>query len=341
MKKNVVLIVGAGASKDLNSEFGLGSDLIQQIENRVTENRDLVTFFTKVKNIDYGVLQTFKNNLSNYRKESKFKSIDEFLTEVAIFPEYINWREEYLFIGKISILFHITGWESHFKNLFSVDNLKNTWIGEVINYLNSENILEHYNTGKVIQSSLRIITFNYDRILEYCLTEYYKKYEPKFSKAIVQWINNYVTHVYDELDYTKGELSFGHLNSDLQEIEKHIDKIKIAYDSREFRLNKKLSLTNISKEVELPENIIQLDVITNPYLGTIGFGFDYFNCRNIGLTSRDKNISANLIVKDQSGTFENRRNLTNTIRTMFPNVDFTYSTCKDFLKDLFAKPSYI
>ena len=340
MNKRVVLIVGAGASKDLHNEFGLGSELIQQIESRVADNRDLVTFFTQQQNINFGILQTFKNNLAHYRQESKFKSIDEFLTEVSIFPEYRDWRDEYLKIGKTAILFHVVGWEEHFKNILEPEMIQHTWVGQIIKFLEDENILDHYKNAKVIHSYLRILTFNYDRTLEYCLLKYYEKYKPDYLDAVKSWIENYVIHIYDELDTAASQLGFGHPNNDLSTLIQYIDKIQVAYDSRGYKLKKTIRLTN-SSATFFQEDYIQSEVSSTLILGSIGFGFDYFNCRNIGLTKRNNNILANIIVKDNENSFDNRRYMTNSIRSMFPSVDFKYMPCKDFLEHIFNIPGFV
>lgn len=315
---DLILVVGAGASHDIHKEFGLGKDLIEQIEARVTSNKEFINYFTEKEKIDFGILQTFKNNLENYHKESHFKSIDEFLSEVQTFPEYEPWRNEYLKIGYAAILFHITGWEGSFK--FEDENIQNTWIHEIIVFIEKNNLLEH---GKV-DKSLQILTFNYDRLLEYCLIMYYKNKDAKKLNAIKGWIKNNVIHIYDDLEIE--QLEFGTNNDDINHLLKFQDKIQIAYENRGFEL--KSDVKKLIRKLNHEESKV----------GCIGFGFDYFNCRNIGLSERKHDIWANVIVPEiEKGSFQNRRITTNRIRTMLPKVKFHYWTCKKFTK-LFLNP---
>jgi len=316
---NYILIIGAGASKDLHQSFCLAGELLETIESRVTGNKELDNYLLNDADISYGTLQTFKNNLHNYRLESPYKSIDEFLTEVATFPEYEDWREDYLHIGRMAILFELTGWEGEFKNTFEFENVKHTWVFEIIKCLEENDILNHYtDTGKTPEKrSLKILTFNYDRTLEHCLTEYYRG--SKYEYAISVFIKNHIKHVYSELGFNTpdafpfGERKFGIMRDSL-------DKIRVSYNTR-----------NINEDLAGAFSVHDAN-----YVGSIGFSFDYFNCRHIGFSNWRGVVKANVVTPEPAGTFKNRRQMTTTIRNMYRDVEFKYGSCKDFLKYFFS-----
>ena len=243
--KDVVLITGAGASFDVYNYFGLGKDLIKQIIDRKKKKKEFRDYFMKEKNVEPGELNTFCNNLKIYSQQSKTKSIDEFLTEVELFPEYDDVREQYLLIGKAAILFHITGWEGHFKNAYKAGKveIKNSWIAEIIKFIENQNLLDAYKSTDLVNDSLMILTFNYDRLLEYCLLEHFN-----YDDSIRNWIHSNIIHIYDDLTLNDmlmdDGLEFGFQNDRIGKLLEYKDSIRTLYEGLGFALNKSIKKSN-------------------------------------------------------------------------------------------------
>ncbi len=155
--KPTVLILGAGASAPYG--FPSGAKLVQQICSKLTnndQNRKIVDDYFLHDFLD-GEVDKFINDLSLSGRQS----IDVFLMNN---PEYER-------IGKVAIAAVLIPHESH-SNLFSVE--KSKWYQYLFNNLGTD--FEKFGDNK-----LSIITYNYDRSIEFYLKtalEYsYKKSE--------------------------------------------------------------------------------------------------------------------------------------------------------------------
>lgn len=131
------LVIGAGASMDVCNSFQSGNQLLDSIISLTTLSTEFSHRIKSDLNISENSIITFGNNLVAYKKFSENPSIDEFLSEVNTFPEYHNVRSDYVWIGKMAIMFCILKWENDFKNLIDSDSLdfKNTWIQKIMPYL--------------------------------------------------------------------------------------------------------------------------------------------------------------------------------------------------------------
>lgn len=334
---DITLIVGAGASRDIYADFGLGIDLLQQISDRVTDKtstneRYLSRLLMEELGFDYSDLWQFVYHLEEYKKNARSPSIDEFLVEIETFPEFAALKEKFLKIGLISIMFHILGWEwsmeLHFRHPFEAI-LEKTWAWEIIQFIEKNNLFEKS------ASSLQIITFNYDRTIEYLLSKYFK--EKNKENEIKKWIYNNVFHVYGKVG-DLDELEFGFDHSKIKALEKYIDKFQTIYQQRNKEIGKDIVKSN---DVKINDAIGESIIANSNYLAAFGFNFDYFNCRQLGLNNIDsmggnQKLIANIFPYNDDG-FIKRREMSLQIRKMTKKVDLKFLSCKQFLQFIFKE----
>ena len=134
--KKITLIIGAGASKDINPTIYTGEELTKGIADRVTDRnspgKEYLSEKLKIKlGINTEIRERFLIHLENYRTNPLIlnPSIDEFLNEVNNFKEFETDRNVFLQIGYVMILAHIFGFEGReddatLKALFK----ENTWL---------------------------------------------------------------------------------------------------------------------------------------------------------------------------------------------------------------------
>lgn len=330
MINDLLLITGAGASKAIYKDFGSGIELLDQISVMLTDKNDTSGFqalFTEQTNIDTSYLGTFNNNLIAYKNNSTVKSIDEFLSEVESFPEFKNYRDNYLTIGKTAIIFKILEWEKKLKQTLDSKQVQiiDTWIGEIIKFIEENNLINGYDKDKrPFQKSLQILTFNYDRVLEYCLQMHFATDVHKTKR----WISNNIIHVYGAIDLEF--LEFGADNSNIDCLIKYKNDIQTSYERRSIEQN---AVAITSTNGRIINGSIPDILVNKPFVFVMGFSFDYFNCKNIGLQSNK--VVANIYEDDQpSDFFRKRRVTTNRVRAMFDNILFRYKSCKDFLNEI-------
>ncbi|MGE0567073.1 MAG: hypothetical protein AB7O73_03925 [Bacteroidia bacterium] len=164
INKKTTLILGAGASQPYG--FPSGRQLVEDIYNGLKYTRfreSSLSPFTKGREIDndqlssnpfvqilldYGFTKTDIENFRQSLMKSQFNSIDLFLEH----------RRDFLDIGKMSIAYTLLKHENPNKIL----NLDSNWYRSLWNKLNTS--FEDFKNNQ-----LKIITFNYDRSLEYYL----------------------------------------------------------------------------------------------------------------------------------------------------------------------------
>jgi hypothetical protein len=269
----ITLILGAGVNKEINSLIDLGLDLLKGIAERVT---DITTplpkdkYFSKLLNqIDAKeiVREEFVKDLNRYRTYSEYASIDDFLHKVESLKEFEINRSEYKRIAKISIIFHVLGYEGSDTEKNILIDVKNgkTWFRLLSDYMQN-NVFESSNID------LNIITFNYDRILEKYLLEFFNR-----GDNIANFINHKIHHVYGRIgcfdcltprDITKVkelQIPFGLSNNQIETINSITHHINLIYEEREVN-------PYIKKIIKESDQIL-----------IMGYGFDYTNNIKIGL----------------------------------------------------------
>ncbi len=228
--KKTVLILGAGAS--MPYEFPSGASLVQQICSNLTnrhQGRKVID--------DHFMHDYLSGEVDNFIKDlslSGRQSIDVFLMN----------RPEYERIGKVAIAAILIPCESH-SNLFSVD--KSKWYQFLFNNLGTN--FEEFGENK-----LAIITYNYDRSLEFYLKtvlehthkknegealeqlkkipiihlhgnlgnlpgmgeKYIRKYEKKLSTTALSYCENTIKVVHENID---GQPQFTEANKLIKEAE--------------------------------------------------------------------------------------------------------------------------
>jgi hypothetical protein len=139
------LVLGAGASVPYG--FPSGIELRKRIlQNNKESNWNKLLSELEFEDKDFITSFYFDFNIS------KILSIDNFLER---YPKYLS-------IGKLAIAFALIPFENH-HDLFEIDDPPERWYCELWNKLSTQN-LHHLPSHK-----LKIITFNYDRSLEYFL----------------------------------------------------------------------------------------------------------------------------------------------------------------------------
>jgi hypothetical protein len=326
--QKVTLIIGAGASKDINPEIYTGEELIRGIADRITDrNTPQAPYLSKAleEQLNFSIEKRtkFLLHLDNYINSAENPSIDEFLNEVNTYSEFENDKNDFLIIGYVMILAHVFGFEgkgkdSTQKSMFERD----TWLSILSKYIDDNMILE-----QPFSDSLNIITFNYDRIIEYYLL---KKYN--YSDRIIQFIDNNVHHVYGRagcLNRLKAKKNgtdnyeiislFGEDNSKLKEFkEKYVDHIKIIYGKRN-------DTEGLKSTIEKSDRVF-----------VFGYGFDPINNIRLGLNScntKQENFKVNIY---SGGTpnynFKYRREMAKKVRSIVLDADIYYESCVEFLK---------
>jgi hypothetical protein len=330
--KKITLIVGAGVNKEINANIGLGKDLIQDIADRVTDRKSptnpyLSELLDSQLNLNFSTRSNFVNHLDRYIKTVDYPSIDHFLNEIETYPEFENERNQFLQIGITSIIFHILGYEGTTTENNIKDHVrlkKKSWLNVLCNFIETENLLKGNSSVE-----LNIITFNYDRILEYYLIE---RFGP--TNLVFAFIQKHVKHIYGRVGYFSGiipiskeepEISFGYPNDNIKGINKLQNQISLMYDAR----NNNAGINTI--------------VFGSRQIFSMGYGFDDLNNIRLGLSSLNSieeiPFKANLFPGNDPD-FGYRRKLSAKIRNMAIHAEIHYKTCSDFLNEcLFQKTS--
>lgn len=245
IKYPTVLVLGAGSSMPYG--FPSGIKLREMICNLYTEDILISNFGND-----------FTRKFIDAFRDSNVSSIDSFLAR----------RSEFVDIGKIAIATIICRLEDPiaFKN--PVDDHWYMWLWN--------KMLEEVHTIEELkENKLKIITFNYDRSLEYFLTvSIMNTFDVPFQDALDALTNIEIIHFYGQL---------GKLRDD-------------SYSSDKSRIYaqtySEIAVTNAAKDIKVmpearnPENIYP--VIEKWFTGArnivfLGFGFDRLNMERLGL----------------------------------------------------------
>lgn len=334
--KKVTLIIGSGASKDINETIYTGEELIKGIADRVTDRtspeKEYLSEKLEIKlGIDSKTRERFLIHLENYRTNPHIAnpSIDEFLNEVNNFKEFETDRNVFLRIGYVLILAHVFGFEGQEKDATQKAMFeKNTWLSILPEFIEKNKLL---NTPF---DKLKIITFNYDRIIELYLLKKYNN-----SKEIRQFIDENILHVYgragalDGLQLRKLEddsiekiIPFGFPNDQLDKIDDIKKHIKVIHEKR----NDASFLKTMKEEIATSTDIF-----------AFGYGFDTTNNSRLGfqnINTLKQRLVANVFSNKSSAfDFNQRRKMTEKIRAAIPDADIHYGTCSEFLEYFFKK----
>ncbi|MBK8414666.1 MAG: hypothetical protein IPL22_09345 [Bacteroidetes bacterium] len=317
----ITLVTGAGSSIDIDkTSFFSGIELIEGIIDLTANINDFTNqtcnyLRFKGENNPMEIIEEFNEDLKYYFKiknssesgyseseENKIKrgSIDEFLSEIMVFPEYSGKTRDYFVdIGKYAIFYKVMEMENKFFGRYPAGVTTNNWI------LDFKELLD-------INKDVIIITFNYDRLIEHILG---KEYECR------------VLHVYGTVSLSNWP--FGCIpggigsNKSANEIEyRNLGDFKIVNDRvREPKTSGIIGIERIAQRLQ------QLNFV-------MGFGYDFYNVRNLGLLNNsNRTVYTNIFpTDDKAKGFMQRRGKTIEVRKMIPDAHFTYNDCKQLVE---------
>ncbi len=321
---SVVLIVGAGASKELGIPCGQDFlwELVPRLSTSLNYNEhgklakdkgkyksDMVNQFLKFYKFDLNPsflettsqeeaifvhsINSFSEDLEAFTRQNNGSTIDAFLA--------CHYKKNYTEIGKFVLAYHMIGYEaqSQREKWFCEEN----WLRK---FINGPFLREVKSSER--EMDIKIITFNYDRLIEHHIFEFLKNkidYSDEQAKEIIEKLE--IIHVYgkiaclewqDQQDPGVGSIKFGQRND---------DRGVLNITQR----NIQLIGWRIEKDIEIQiRNCINAG--TKFYL--LGFGFDPDNMRILGLAKAAK------IISTAYGLDQSKRNQINNKYDL--NIDF-------------------
>jgi hypothetical protein len=284
--KNVILVVGAGASHEL--DMPTGYELVERIIKSIDYNPkyrfgngegeflDPVNQFLHIKGIKCDTIQEqeqnklfFEYSLVPFREALKVwassrRSLDAFLNQGDL-------HEIGQQFGKFAIAYHILGQEEWLmrENLYSFHD---NWIRHFIE-MHLAPIKKELGDE---QFTITIITFNYDRIIEHFLYMFLRHTPNPFfsgqeSCAIVDRFR--IIHVYNKL----ADLEWQNPEGDYIRFgERNNDKGALTYASGAIQL---IGETGIGRVNEEKKTRIREIIRSAKKIYFLGFGFDADNMR--------------------------------------------------------------
>jgi len=287
-----VLIMGAGASKDFHPEMGTGADLVEGVLNRVVEdhlpheNRYLSHIFDQLKADPCKIRNPeLRNLVIKYERDDHIELFSSFHTKLKQYMNENNWKgsidaflskdenNEFLTLGKFVVAFHIMGYEGISLNHFG---RKNTWLYHLA--IKMEKVI--YKEDEL--ENLKIITFNYDRLIEHYLHCYFNRVG-KWNDTLLNFTKGNIMHTYGSL----GELPFQNQgqftvyaleNNKPENMESTMNNFQLMYEERNKQEMKE-------RKKEAWDWIAGADKI---YL--LGFGYDKYNMNILNIPSNKQAI---------------------------------------------------
>lgn len=268
INENTVLILGAGASKPY------GYPTMDEMETDIIENFE--------KNYSKYVLNWM--GLDDEDKNAELDKVKEFLEKYEgsnlMIDEFISEKgnHKYRTIGKVAIACSIINAEknSRFRR-YSYDT-KSDWYKLFFQLLYRNR--QSDDKFKLSDYKISIITFNYDRSLEYFLYDSLSKLHSSNPKENIKDLNSLkILHVYGQI------MGF---DWQIPAPTRYNNKISyIDYRKIENDLQIKMCVNNIATIYEDREKLQQLiearQLIENSKrILFLGFGFDKFNLENLG-----------------------------------------------------------
>ena len=207
MQYDTVFVLGAGASRDLDENFPVGSQLAHQIEQTMASEIQAGPYNCGQGTVSYALLQYggFGEAEAKAMRRildgvSASDSIDKFIDE---WQGYARLQE----IAKISIALHILNAErsSHLSklkvgaptNAALLRSLKPRWIGTIAN--NAGGDLRRRDFEERL-ANIAFVTFNYDRTLEWYLAHYIStSFDVRYEEAVEFVREMPIMHVYGSL----------------------------------------------------------------------------------------------------------------------------------------------
>ncbi len=226
IRKNTVLVLGAGASRHLG--FPLGQGLIEEVYRLVFESSK---GFRIKKNAFNSYPYSEKNSvllarflgLSKIKKEDNSNYTSEYIeqfaedlhkAQVPSIDTFLAQRSQYQLLGKLCVIFCLSKYEdkdgwlyrpSSFPNKLKIDFPNFGWY----QYLWHKIIDGVERLEQLKENKLTIITFNYERSLEHYLITSIKSFfgvEERDAAEVFKYIK--IKHVYGKLGKFYWETNF-------------------------------------------------------------------------------------------------------------------------------------
>lgn len=264
IKKPTVLVLGAGASRPYGLPTGLELKDMTIQELRSTSGDGLRQRLSEHGH-ELKIIDEFCNRLIGSRKQS----IDAFVE--------VKQNHKFLKIAQLSITFILSTLED--KTKLCNQNYGKCWYTHLWNELSDHISFEDFSTNK-----LSIITFNYDRSIEYFLIKALEKlYNKDIIECMIKLSEIPIIHVYGQLGPLPylGEVgkSYGNINrNNMQEIELFSDQIKIPTKPNET-----------TSQLREAHNVIS----AAKRIYFLGFGYDDANLIRLELKDRCKKVGPN------------------------------------------------
>ena len=249
MTSSSTLILGAGASWTYGYPTG------KELRIKILEIEHDMNAFSEIAHVGIPTIRDFLNRF----RLSSASSIDTFLSRNAKFDD----------VGKAAIAKVLYSCES-INNLYAEDSDKvaqDNWYSYLLNTLANCDEWKSFDP-----SWLTIITFNYDRSLEYFLSTSLQNMYGKSADEVNERLKSLkIVHVYGDLGVDKLD-SFGYGQALTDDDSMH-NAICLA--------KQKLQIMHEGRDDEIILNPIR-DIIKNAdKIGFLGFGFDRINVSRI------------------------------------------------------------
>lgn len=340
--KKIVLVVGAGASHEL--DFPTGYDLINRIIENIDFNHNYSFGNGEGQFLD--MVNQFLNAIgkkSETQEENEQNKIFFQTTLLPIKEELRVWANENKSLdaflnrdgndilvkefGKFAIAYYIIGQEEWLirENLYA---FRSNWLREFIE--------RHLQPAKAKfcsgEMKVRIITFNYDRIIEHFLYNFLRHTDPGItgfdresgsdqSKSIVE--NLGIIHVYNKI----ADLEWENTSSNFIRFgERNDNKSHLTNASSMIQLIAESGLGRVSSE-KISE--IRAVIAEAEKIYFLGFGFDQDNMSILfGSNINNDNFSESLSCKATA------INLPQTVKDQYPFITFYDMKCSEMIKSL-------
>jgi hypothetical protein len=330
----MTLVVGAGASKALHPEFGLGIDLVNEIISRLNQPILEGRIYSKYSNkVD---LDRLINALSEYKENVSNPSIDQFINEINDFPEFFDVKEDFTNILNDCIKYHILGYEGRIlvSDYSKVISFESTWLHKLICWMKE---IDFFGS-KINFKRLKIITFNYDRTIEFFLYKYF----PNNELLVSEYISESVVHIYGSIGTSlnfmpsQEKIQFGARNDDIENWQS--ENIRLQYDKRNFNAEImykcQLYINTLSKDSKIGITEKWFSDPADLQVCFMGFAFDYLNCQRLNLSAveiKKADYFANIHPRKFDYGFNYRRETSGRLGNIRPDFNFSYIEANDFI----------
>jgi hypothetical protein len=320
--KKTLLVLGAGASKDILDFFPTGFELIKDINYHLTtEEKFNFNPFTEGH-----YLSALTNAIECAFGQDKYKFVNEFKTKLWQVVLDYEWnyprgietepplidafisseiknkglRKETKDIAQFAIAYLIIGSEEALKGHKLKKPTDNNWIHNLFKKLSK------YSFQEVLEN-FSVLTFNYDRVFEYYSSQLIDIYFNNVTKEQKNKFISKIFHIYGSLGKLH-KVDFGNRNDEAQKMLKVCKNFKLIYDER------------VPKTYSVDGNLKQIFFL--------GFGYDKTNLSNLDLTRHGKSL--------KSGTGYKLKNEHKEELQRDYGISVRNYTCNEFIKKAVA-----